>query len=138
MVVENGWMNGTLHRHRTGSCSSFRHYSGSIKRNKKLMVTVLCSYDTILLKYIDDILFQCCVLVQIQQLEMQVMDAEKRAFTAHQQVRFPATVCVCVCACAYKCVHLSVPFSMFTLMNVEYLLFPPSVQNAGSASKKVN
>lgn len=36
------------------------------------------------------------VALQIQQLESQVMDAEKRAFTAQQQVGFSAAVCVCV------------------------------------------
>lgn len=34
-------------------------------------------------------------LFQIQQLELQVIDAEKRAFTAHQQVGIQTDVCVC-------------------------------------------
>lgn len=41
-------------------------------------------------------------LSQIQQLETQVIDAEKRAFTAHQQVRIQTKVDTY----AAKCLHV--------------------------------
>lgn len=45
-------------------------------------------------------------LSQIQQLEMQVIDAEKRAFTAHQQVRTLNKLCMCGLMCLHVYLYI--------------------------------
>lgn len=58
------------------------------------------------------------VALQIQQLESQVMDAEKRAFTAEQQVGFFfTTVCVCVHLSVYLSVHMQSVAHTFSSVN---------------------
>lgn len=46
------------------------------------------------------------IFFQIQQLELQVIDAEKRAFAAHQQVGIQTNVSVCARMCSHVCVQM--------------------------------